>query len=178
MFKSIKSNIINQNSQIIKSNLFFFTYLLKNKLKKNILFIFPKTLTEQTQFFLNSLSSNNFLIISKWADGLITNYHQMSKSYKNLETYNFLTQLDITCIDFIILSDMPEKNSSMYNELLTLKTNFGIKIISFINIDNITTAVDHTGFIDIPLFYTNKNSDNIYPSLNFLHFYLLSFLLK
>ena len=79
------SDLSNKNynfniTKITKSNLLFFTKLLNNKLKKNILFVFSKKLKQKDQFFLNTLSKRDFLVIPKWSDGLITNYHQNSVS--------------------------------------------------------------------------------------------------
>lgn len=173
--KSItKSNIVS-TPKFIKSNFLFFTALLNNTQKKNILFAFSKNLSDQDNLFLNILDKNNFSVIPRWSEGLITNYHQMAKSYKNKLNYNFLTAMDLESIQFIILNFVPEKNSSFYNELLILKTYLNIKIICFVNIK--TLLDKKNSIIDIPLFYA-ENQNDFYPDLNFLHFYLINFFKK
>jgi hypothetical protein len=176
------SDLSNKNynfniTKITKSNLLFFTKLLNNKLKKNILFVFSKKLKQKDQFFLNTLSKRDFLVIPKWSDGLITNYHQMSKSYKNKLSYNFITNnINFDDIDFIILNFIPEKQSSIYNELMILKTSLNIQLVCCMNINSATTNLKDS-IIDIPLFYTEQENNTFYPSLSFLQFYLLNYLL-
>lgn len=169
-----KFNILN-TTKFITSNFFFFTSLLHNTTKKNMLFTFSKNLSEQNNLFLKILSKNNFLVIPQWSEGLITNYHQMAKSYKNKLNYNFLTAMELESIQFIILNSVPEKNSSFYNELMILKTYLNIKIVCFVNIKTVSEVKN--SIIDIPLFYS-ENPNNFYPHLNFLHFYLINFLKK
>jgi hypothetical protein len=115
-----------------------------------------------------------------WTPGLITNFGQVLKSYfgnKGLGRQENLLYLDWKKVNKVLITKIPDKNSSLFKELLILKTELpNIKIIGFININNdleLSLCKKNNQLIDTPLYYNGSISDKI-----FLYFTVFKYMVK
>jgi hypothetical protein len=149
----------------------FFKCLKKNEILFIILFNDTKKL--ENNIFANILNLKKYKVINKWSNGLITNFYQFCKSFNNKESYSVISSIDFNLLNYIFLVEIPEKHTSMFKELLFLKKNLNIKIISLVDISN--KNID-SSFVDIPLYFSSEENFNNNPDKKSLIFYILSVL--
>lgn len=143
----------------LKKNEILFIILSKNKLENNI--------------FVNMISSSSYKILSNWSFGLISNFYQFCKSFRNKQSYSILSSIDFNSLNYIFLDEIPEKNSSIFKELLLLKKNLNIKIVSLVDINSDPNIID-INFIDFPLYFDSLSVSQTIPDKKALLFYITS----
>jgi hypothetical protein len=149
------------------------TFLTKVLKKNEILFIILSNNNKklENKIFIESLLLKNYKVINNWSNGLITNFYQFCKNLNNKDSYSILSSTDFTCLNYIFLNELPEKNSSLFKELLLLKQNLNIKIISLVDINNKNFDLN---LVDIPLYFdSSKNVSNVLDKKSII-FYILS----